>query len=133
VPAQTSPIPSDPATPVGLLRLMINDTETGDPVFVDSELQALLAAEGDVVKLAAAQALDIIADDEALTSKVIRTQDLSTDGAKLADSLRKRAAALREQVADSDGGFFELVDGVGTSCVPELTEWPRTSYGYRGW
>jgi hypothetical protein len=29
---------------------------------------------------------------------VLRTQDLSTDGAKVADALRKRAAALREQV-----------------------------------
>lgn len=112
------------------VRLLINDT-TDTPVFSDDEVTAFIALEGYVVKLAAAQALDTIADDEALTSKAIRTQDLSADGTKVADSLRKRATALRQQAADEDG-FFALVDG-GTPCVPELTEWPRTSYGYRGW
>jgi hypothetical protein len=130
MPAQSTAIPNDPTTPLGLVRLMINDTETGDPVFSDGDLQALLAAEDGVVKLAAAQALDIIADDEALTSKVIRTQDLSTDGAKLADSLRKRATALRDQVAAADDGFFEIVDVNATHCAPELTEDP---YRWPAW
>jgi Arc/MetJ family transcription regulator len=125
------PTPGDPGpTPVdiGLVRLLINDTDTDSPVFSNDEVLSFLALEGDVVKLAAAQALDTIADDEALTSKVIRTQDLTTDGAKVADALRKRAAALRAQVASqadaADEGFFDVIDFGGPGRAPELTEDP---------
>jgi hypothetical protein len=89
--------------------------------------RAFLALEGDVVKLAAAQAIDVNADDEALTSKVIRTQDLTTDGAKLADSMRKHAAALREQAADEGRGLLRarrrlvlLLVGSGADRTPDL-------------
>ena len=96
----------------GRVRLLINDDDETDKVFTDAAITAFLALEGGNVKLAAAQALDVIADDEALTSKVIRTQDLATDGAKVAESLRKRAATLRQQAVDDDDleGFFEIVD-----------------------
>jgi hypothetical protein len=117
--------PVDLSTPVGQVRLLINDTNTDDPVFSDAEITAFLTMEGDVVKLAAAQALDTIADDEALTSKVIATQDVRTDGAKLADALRKRAEALREQVYGDDD-YFDLIDLGGQVPVPELTEAPMT-------
>ncbi|WP_210651340.1 hypothetical protein [Nocardioides sp. SYSU D00065] len=110
---------------VGQVRLLINDTST-DPVFADTDVAAFLAMEGDNVKRAAAQALDTIADDEALTSKAIRTQDLATDGPKVADSLRKRAAALRDQAdradADADDGFFAIVPMGGHGHTPELTQ-----------
>lgn len=101
----------DYTTDDGRVRLLINDTDETDEVFTEAEIAAFLALEGGNVKLAAAQALDTIADDEALTSKVIRTQDLATDGAKVADSLRKRAAALRQQAIDDDelGGYFEII------------------------
>lgn len=100
----------DPTTPAGQVRLLINDT-TSDPAFSDDDIAAFLALEGDNVKMAAAQAIDVIADDEALTSKVITSQDVGTDGAKVADALRKRAAALREQATtlDDAGGFFEFI------------------------
>lgn len=116
-------------SPRDQVRLLVNDRPAigDDPnrVFTDDEIDAFLTLEGDVVKRAAAQALDTIADDEALTSKVIRTQDLATDGAKVADSLRKRAAALREQADVDDEGFFEIVP-VNPTCVPDLTDgWPR--------
>lgn len=117
----------DVVTPPGQVRLLINDT-TSDPVFSDTDIAAFLVMEGGHVKRAAAQALDTIADDEALTSKAIRTQDLATDGAKVADSLRKRAAALRAQadMADeaADEGFFSLIPMGGPNGFPELTERP---------
>lgn len=124
----------DYTTPAGQVRLLINDTTEGDFVFTDGEITAFLAMEDDNVKRAAAQALDTIADDEALTSKVIRTQDLATDGAKVADSLRKRAATLRAQADkaddDADEGFFEFVPMNGDGCGPELTgiQTPITGY-----
>lgn len=107
-------MPLDYTTPAGQVRLLINDTTAADPVFSDTEITAFLTMEGGIVKRAAAQALDTIADDEALTGKVIRTQNgTSTDGTKVADALRKRAAVLREQadveLEDVDGGFYEIV------------------------
>lgn len=118
----------DYGTPAGQVRLLINDT-SDDPVFAQAEIEAFLALEGDVVKRAAALALLAIAGDEALTSKVIRTQDLTTDGAKLAAELRAQAKEFRAQAADEDDGYFELVDGACYSWGPELTErgpvcWP---------
>lgn len=119
-------MPYDFETDEGRVRLLINDVDQGSPIFEAAEITAFLALEGGSVKLAAAQALDTIADNEALTSKAIRTQDLATDGPKVADSLRKRAAELRAQEAQADEGFFGLVDVAGGGPFnPELTEtWP---------
>lgn len=118
----------DYTTDVGQVRLLINDTHPADQVFTDDEIAAFLAVEGGSVKLAAAQAIDTIADDEALTSKVIRDHDLTTDGAKTADALRKRAAALRQQAAGdadaADEGYFEVIDMLGPTRPPELVSWP---------
>ena len=116
--------------PIGMVRLLANDTaDAEDTLFSDDEIVAFLALEGGVVKLAAAQAIDTIADNEALLSKAIRTQDLETDGPKVADALRKRAAALRaqadtEEAKADDAGFFDIVPLNGPGCAPELAEWP---------
>lgn len=109
-------------TDVDQVRVLINDyhpDDVGAGVFTTVEIQTFLDLEGGSVKRAAAQACDVIADNEALVSKVIRTQTgLSTDGAKVADSLRKRAAALREQAATDDDadGYFEVVDFTSGLC-----------------
>lgn len=115
-------------TPHQQVRLLINDRN--EAVFDNEEIDALLALEGDNVRRAAAEALDIIADDEVLTSKVIRTQDLTTDGAKVAESLRKRAVSLRaradqEDADDDGGGYFDVVDFPSSDgSWPELTSSP---------
>jgi hypothetical protein len=120
----------DIETPVGKVRLLLNDVAS-PWVFSNEEIDALLSLEGDSIKRAAAQAIDTNADNEVLASKVLRTQDLTTDGAKAADSLRKRAAALRAQAdkddaEGDDGAYFEIVP-MGTSCRPELTGLPYTA------
>lgn len=111
------------AQPIGQVRLLLNDV-TAPFFFSNAEIQAFLDLEGASVKRAAAQAIDTNADSEVLASKVLRTQDVSTDGAKVADSLRKRAVELRRQadVADAaaDEGFFEIIDT--TPVRPELVE-----------
>lgn len=115
---------------VDTIRLLISDlaTEVADRSFTDADLQAFLDLEGSV-KLAAAQALDALASNEALVSKRIRTLDLQTDGPAVAKALREHAAALRSQVAaaassDADdlAGEFEVTTCLGT---PELTERAR--------
>lgn len=124
----------NPGTKAGRVRLLISDVSDTDPVLTDSEIDAFLDMEGGVVKLAAAQALDSIASNEALVSKVIRTQDVATDGAKVAEVLHKRAAALRDQAKaeaeaagdDATGFAFEVAafSPYGAGRAPELTEWP---------
>jgi hypothetical protein len=113
----------DYTTDVGKVRLLIPDTDEANLLLDDGQVTAFLALEGGSVKLAAAQALDTIASSEALVSKVITTQDLSTDGAKVAAELRARAAALRQQVDDGTGD-----DSVGFDIV-DFDRW----LGYRGY
>lgn len=115
------------ATDTGKVRLLLNDVDEDTAVFQDDEIQAFLAIEGGNLKRAAAQAIDTNADNEALASKVITDHQLQTDGAKLADALRKRAAALRAQADDEDddsddGFFFGIVEQ--STGRPELTGWP---------
>lgn len=97
------------------VRLLIADTDPASRLFRADQIMDFLDMEGGSVKLAAAQALDAIAVSEVLVSKVIKTQDLSTDGAKVGAELRARAKELRRQVADSEGdddGGFLIVDFV---------------------
>lgn len=116
----------DVTTDVGQVRLLLNDVGSADYeefVFTDAEIEAFLAIEGGSVKRAAAQAIDTNADSEVLAAKVLRTQDLATDGAKVAEALRKRAAELRRQADAEEDGFFSIVEST-PARHPELTEWP---------
>jgi hypothetical protein len=115
----------DVTTASGQVRLLLNDVDAATAVFEDAEISAFLTLEGGSVKLAAAQAIDTNATNEALASKVIKDHSLSTDGARVADAMRKHAQALRDQVAGyDDTGVFEVVDF--TDCWPEGTEPPLT-------
>lgn len=108
----------DFTTPVGRVRLLLNDVDEADLVFTTPEIQAFLAIEGDNIKRAAAQAIDTNATNEALASKVIKDHQLSTDGAKVADAMRKHATALREQADEyDDAGYFEVID-FDPDCQP---------------
>lgn len=96
-------------TAAGRVRLLLNDVDEANLVFTDQEIAAFLALEGDNVKRAAAQAIDTNADNEALASKVIKDHQVTTDGAKVADALHKRATELRHQ-ADVEGeDYFEII------------------------
>lgn len=94
---------------VGQVRLLITDQDPDERLFSDEEILGFLALEVGV-KRAAAAALDVIASSEVLVSKVITTQDRSTNGAAVADALRKHATALRVQAdqedAETDSFFY---------------------------
>jgi hypothetical protein len=118
----------DFTTAAGRVRLLLNDVTEASFVFSDEEIAAFLALEGDNVKRAAAQAIDTNADNEALASKVLKDHQLSTDGAKVADALRKRAATLRAQAdkddaETDDGAYYDIGPSFGTTH-PELTGTP---------
>lgn len=105
----------DYTTDAGQVRLLIPDTDPANQILDDDQINAFLNLEGGP-KRAAAAALETIASNEVMVSKVIKTQDLSTDGARTAEALLKRAAALRAQADDrgdgegDDGGAFDIID-----------------------
>jgi hypothetical protein len=115
----------DYSTPAGQVRLLIADVsdDPGEQYLSSEQIAGYLTLNAGSVRRAAADALDAIASSEALVSKVIRSQDLQTDGAKLADALRAHADRLRVQAEDTDFAF-DIVFPVET-CVPELTEYPQ--------
>lgn len=135
--------PPDYSSPVGLVRALIPDVEqvdwetdgTTSYLFTDSHLQALVGLNGGSqndyqswhIKKAAADAIDALATSEALISKVIKTEDLQTDGAKLANALVQRAIQLRraadddEEAADLDTAFT-IVDFIPARQFP-LQDW----------
>lgn len=106
-------VPPPMSQSVRRVRLLITDTNPAARIFRVDEIQDFLDLESGTVKLAAATALETIARSEALTSKVIKSQDLATDGAKLAAELRLSAAEMRRQVEASEGDpdtGFDVLD-----------------------
>ena len=123
------------ASTIAVIRSLIPDTDAvfeGQTLFTDQELQNYYTAGNSSSLRAAAFAMLAIANSEAIISKVIRTQDLQTDGAKLAEAMRKNAELLfarADRDEDSNNFYINIVDfGAGwTSDRPELTEW---NWGY---
>jgi hypothetical protein len=116
--------PPDYATAIGQVRLLIPDVEQlenpADPsaeaayLFDDHQIQAFISLYANSVKRAAAQAKLVLATSETLINKVIRTDDLQTDGAKLGAELRAQAKELRDQATEEElyeaYEDFEIVD-----------------------
>lgn len=92
---------------IGLVRLRIFDQDPLNPVFQDEAITAVYnTIERASIKRTAAFFLETIATQQALILKVMKNLQLSTDGAKLADSLRMQAKELREQ-ADIEDTFLD--------------------------
>lgn len=115
---------------LGYVRLLISDTDGA--VFDDREMLAVMAREPGE-KMAAARLLEIIADNESLIAKSIRSQDFATDGPKVAADLRRSAAQLRAEAVAEAEAAADLADGFGGIAVvdyapygyptPELAPW----------
>lgn len=102
-----------PTTDAGRVRLLVGDrpNDAGEAILEDEDVTALLALRGGDVFLAAASALRSIAADTALRDKVIRLQDIQTDGASLARELRMQADRLETQAnEDFDLGWAPMVN-----------------------
>lgn len=106
----------DPATPIGMVRLLITDVDVDNLLFTDGQIAAFLAAEGGSRKLAAALALGAIAMSEALMSKKFSSQDLSVDGPAVAAILLKQADRLRDEAATKPD--IEDPDPYGIEVAP---------------
>ncbi|GAA5229261.1 hypothetical protein [Arthrobacter cryoconiti] len=109
-------MPTDFKTPLGKVRLLTADLSTPPKIsdeILDGYLGLYEAAEPQcAIWRAAADALDAMATSDLLQSRVIRTQDLSVDGAKFAAELRKQAAELRLRADEADAAndsFFDVI------------------------
>lgn len=117
------------------IRTLIPDNEAvfgpgeDETLFSDTEIDAFFVAGRNSVLRAAGLANLAIATSEALISKKIRTQDLQTDGAAVADALIKKSKALFDLADQADAAsaieYFDIINfGEGWSTYPpELTEW----------
>lgn len=122
-------------TDIDTVRTLIPDTEeifgenNDETMFSDTEINAFLVAGGNSVLRAAGLANLAIATSEALISKVIRTQDLQTNGALVADALIKKAKTLFDLADSQDAAgntdYFDIINfrEGWTNFPPELTEW----------
>lgn len=90
-----------------------DDTGESSYLFTDSQIQTYLSVNKDNVKRATADAVEALATSEALISKVMKTEDLQTDGAKVANALLVRSRQLRNSAKEDEGTdaaeFFRVV------------------------
>lgn len=127
----STPIPD--YVSVGQVRLLMADV--GSPQYLtDEQVGDFLTLNEGSVRRAAADALDAIATSETLISKVIKTQDLATNGPAVAADLRTHADRLRGLAErEEDGDIFGVVGMGSDPCWPEhtrrpLVEWDDGSY-----
>lgn len=106
---------------IDLIRLLIPDLDEDNQLFTDDELTGFLGIYRGSIQRAAAAAIDSIANNEVLLFKVIKTDDLSVNGAVAADALRKRAISLREEA--------DAVDGEGVTDGFQIV-YPNAHVGY---
>lgn len=110
------------------LRALIPDDAAlpADQMFTDDQLDQFYRVAGGSLLRAAGYACLAIGTSEALISKVIQTQDLRTDGAKVATALTEKAKVLFEQADAMDAGesddYFDIIDYGWVNTAPELTE-----------
>ena len=98
----------DPTTTLGKVRKYAQDTgsrdslgntviNTANAIFTDVEIQGFLDDNSSDVYAAAADALEIIAANQAYVLKVISNNGLSTNGPAVAAALRETARQWREK------------------------------------
>ena len=101
----------DLSTDRGKVRLIIDDTDETYEFFSDAKIDAFITMagdlDGDVVRNAAADALDTWATNQALVLKKVTLLDVEVDGPAVSKAMREHAALLRKQAAtmSSDAGF----------------------------
>jgi hypothetical protein len=110
--------PPNFTTDIGKVRVLLGDTNPTDVAmgqgtymyFSDDEIGAFLTMYGDNVKLASARCLETIASSQALLLKSWSSDDLTVNGDRITESLRKLAAQLREEaLQDESSEYFNMI------------------------
>lgn len=111
-----SPVEYD--TDIGKVRTLLGDTQAENVVagvgeylyFGDDEIAAFLTMYGDNVKLATARCMETISMSQALLLKSWSSDDLTVNGDRIAESMRRLAAQLREEaLQDEASEYFEMI------------------------
>lgn len=93
-------------SPIGQVRLLTADLNEASLLVPDEMITGYLNISRGPLRAAAA-VLDAMATSEVLLAKVIKTQDLSTDGSKVAAELRAQAVNLRARADAEDAALAE--------------------------
>jgi len=129
-----SPITSTPEEDTGVIVFSAapavgNITVSYRHVLIsDEDIQAFIDLEASAdsadLRLPAADALDAIANNQALIQKKIKLLDLETDGPALAKALRERAKSLRDQVFSDEMQVsdFDVAEQINIYDSPALKE-----------
>ena len=106
------------------LRLLIPDVDPENQIYSDEQILAFYAVAKLNIYRAASLAVGALSVDEAITYKVIKTDDQSIDGAAVADALRKRAIELENLARKEDEigseSFFSVNYPQPQIVAPEL-------------
>lgn len=128
--------PVDYGTDVGIVRALLGDDDAENVTagvgeyawFGDNAIEAILNEYGGNRKRTAARMLLTVAASQALLLKKWSADDLSVDGAAIAEALRKQAAVLMDE-ADSDENAVDIFEisypGRTAHLVPELSPFPH--------
>lgn len=123
------------AEQIAIVRTLIPDTDAvfgpgeDEHLFSDEDITRFITAAGGSVTRAAGFAMIAVGNSEALINKVIKTQDLMTNGAATAIAFRQAGEAMLKRADKEEQNqaldYFEIVDyREGWSADrPELTEW----------
>jgi len=110
--------PPDASSDVGKIRVLLGDTDPQNIVsgvgeyiyFSDDELLVFLEMYGGNVKLATARCMETIAGSQVLLLKSWSSDDLSVNGDRITDSLRRVAAQLRAEALEEESSeYFNII------------------------
>lgn len=118
---------------IEIIRTLIPDTDAiygtaeNEYLWTDEQLQHFYTAGSESILRAAGLAMVAVGNSEAMILKIIRTQDLQTNGAELQNQWRQSGKLLldRADAADNvaNAEFFQIIDFPGWGTYPpELTE-----------
>jgi hypothetical protein len=110
----------DLTTDIGIVRLLIADTEEDDCDFSDEEVQAALDAKSDNTHFAGAMLLRALASNRARLARSVKRGAVSEDLTKIADELRKSADALQKD------GEFDLDVPAEAAISPSVDSYAYT-------
>lgn len=111
-------VPVNYASNVGKVRVLLGDVDaqnvsdgTGEyKYFSDDELVAILQMYDHNIKMTAARCLETIASSQVLLLKSWSSDDLTVNGDKIAESLRRIAQQLRDEaLIEESSEAFEFV------------------------
>lgn len=112
-------------TLIDQVRALIPDTDAGNQIFTDAEIEAYLLVAGDNPLRAAALAIEANASVIAENYISVRTDDLAVDGSRTAQALLARAKSLRAEADRADeiaaADLFTVVFP-RRDCCAELAE-----------